>query len=205
MKRIRLILLAVLAANVTVAMVASAKGLLPSMVYRRGLTNEQIDRILSVHPDAQLRMTAQDWRAMRYQLCRFDCMTNYVEMIGGSNDCARILLQLHDDATTAWSRYANTSNALAKTLIQLDAATERANEYAEAYASAEVSYADATNRLQTAMADYMSASNRAARAEAKVARTEAFKSWLIEQRDNARLSTTKVLYQAIIDKLEGDE
>ena len=83
MKRIRLILLAVLAVNVTVAMVASAKGLLPSMVYRRGLTNEQIDRILSVHPDAQLRMTAQDWRAMRYQLCRFDCMTNYVEMIGG--------------------------------------------------------------------------------------------------------------------------
>ena len=179
-----------------------AKGILPSMVYRRGLTNEQIDRILSVHPDAQLRITAQDWRAMRYQLCRFDCMTNYVEMIGGSNDCARILLQLHDDATTAWSRYANTSNALAKTLIQLDAAKERANEYAEAYASAEVSYADATNRLQTAMADYMSASNRAARAEA---RTAAVVAWAEEQRDKALLPSTKAIWQSFLDRMEDNQ
>ena len=179
-----------------------AKGILPSMVYRRGLTNEQIDQILARHPDAQLRITAQDWRAMRYQLCRFDCMTNYVEMIGGSNDCARILLQLHDDATTAWSRYANTSNALAKTLIQLDAAKERANEYAEAYASAEVSYADATNRLQTAMADYMSASNRAARAEA---RTAAVVAWAEEQRDKALLPSTKAIWQSFLDRMEDNQ
>lgn len=46
------------------------------------------------------------------------------------------------------------------------------------------------------------ATNRADIAEAKVARMEAFKAWLVEQRDKAALPTTKALYQAIIDKLE---
>ena len=96
MRKFRLILLAVLAANIAVALTASAKGLLPCMVYRLGLTNEQIDQILSAHPDAQLRITAQDWRGMSYQLHRFQNMTNYVEEIGNSNDCARVLLRLHD-------------------------------------------------------------------------------------------------------------
>lgn len=73
-----------------------AKGLLPCMVNRRGLTNEQIDGILAKHPDAELRITAQDWRGMRYQLVRFGNMTNYVEQIGNSNDCAKVLLRLHD-------------------------------------------------------------------------------------------------------------
>lgn len=73
-----------------------ARGILPSMVYRRGLTNEQIDQILARHPDAQLRITAQDWRGMQYQLHRFGNMTNYVEQIGNSNDCAKVLLRLHD-------------------------------------------------------------------------------------------------------------
>ena len=190
MKRMLFILLAASAIGA-----ASAQGLLPCMVYRRGLTNEQIDFILERHPDAQLRMTAQDWQAMRYQLCRFDCMTNYVELIGNSNDCARVLLRLHDDAGTAWSRYATVSNMLARTQTQLDVATERANEYAEAYANA-------TNRLQAAMADYMSASNRAARAEA---RTASVVSWAEEQRDKAILPSTKALWQQFIDKLKGED
>ena len=48
------------------------------------------------------------------------------------------------------------------------------------------------------------ATNRADIAEAKVARMEAFKAWLVEQRDRAALPTTKALYQAIIDKLEDN-
>lgn len=48
------------------------------------------------------------------------------------------------------------------------------------------------------------ATNRADIAEAKVARMEAFKAWLVEQRDKAALPTTKALYQAIIDKLEDN-
>ena len=195
MKRATAITFVVFVVAVLVAMVASAKGLLPCMVYRRGLTNEQIDFILERHPDAQLRMTAQDWQAMRYQLCRFDCMTNYVELIGGSNDCARVLLQLHDDATTAWSRYSTASNMLVRTQRSLDDATERAQEYADAYANA-------TNNLQSIMADYMSASNRADRAEA---RTASVIAWAEEQRDKAILPSTKELWQKFIDKLKGDK
>lgn len=73
-----------------------AGGILPCQVYRRGLTNEQIDGILRKYPDVQLWITAQDWRGMRYQLTRFHNMTNYVEQIGGSNDCSKVLLKLHD-------------------------------------------------------------------------------------------------------------
>ena len=81
---------------VAISSTCLAGGILPCQVYRRGLTNEQIDGILAKHPDAQLRITAQDWRGMRYQLTRFHNMTNYVEQIGGSNDCSKVLLKLHD-------------------------------------------------------------------------------------------------------------
>ena len=196
MRKFRLILIAVLAANIAVALTASAKGLLPCMVYRRGLTNEQIDQILSAHPDAQLRITAQDWRGMSYQLYRFANMTNYVEEIGNSNDCARVLLGLHDRAETL-----SVSNAALVRVVRVvekarDEATERAQEYATAYA-------DTTNRLAALYIDFTAATNREAIAEAKVARTEAVKAWLEEQRDKALLPSTKAIYQAIIDRLEG--
>ena len=84
---------------VTAAMLAACcfgKGLLPSQVHRRGLDNWQIDDILAKHPTAVLRISAADWRGMRYQLHRFNNMTNYVEEIGSSNDCAKVLLRLTD-------------------------------------------------------------------------------------------------------------
>ena len=209
MKKVRLILLAVLAADILIALTASAKGLLPCMVYRHGLTNEQIDDILARRPDAQLRLTAQDWRAMRYQLHRFDCMTNYVAQIGRTNDAARVLLELHDRAETL----ATTNAALVKVanyaVARYNEAAERANEYAEAYAASTNQYWQAVSDFQAALHQAVeernAATNRATIAEAKVARTEAFKVWLVEQRDNARLSTTKALYQAIIDRLEAGE
>ena len=175
-----------------------ARGILPSMVYRRGLTNEQIDQILARHPDAQLRITAQDWRGMQYQLHRFGNMTNYVEQIGNSNDCAKVLLRLHDTieeatATNAFLR------AMGRTLeTRLEQATERAQEYADAYTAS-------TNRIASLFADLTSATNRASIAEAKVARTEAFKAWLVEQRDKALLPTTKAIYQAILDRMEDNQ
>ena len=178
------------------AFAAGANGLLPSMVYRYGLTNEQIDGLLAKHPDAQLRLTAQDWRAMKYQLCRFDCMTNYVAMIGGTNDAARVLLDLHDRA----EGLASVSNALAKAVARIgherDEAAERANEYAEAYASA-------TNSIAALRIYYTEATNRTAIAEARAARLDAFRAYLVEQRDNARLQTTKALYQALIDRIDA--
>ena len=60
---------------------------------------------------------------------------------------------------------------------------------------------EATNRLAMVTADYMSASNRAARAEA---RTAAIIAWAEEQRDKAVLPTTKAIWQEFIDRLKQE-
>ena len=172
---------------------AAARGILPCMVNRYGLTNEQIDDILTRHPDAQLRITAQDWRAMRYQLHRFGNMTNYVEQIGGSNDCARVLLDLDGKVTELRS----VSNTLARA----------ARTWEGMYDRKLGRYVSATNELRALNVRwtelYSVATNSAAAAERRAARADAAKEWLIEQRDKAILPSTKAIYQAIIDKLEG--
>lgn len=172
-----------------------AKGILPCMVYRHGLTNEQMDDLLARHPNGIVRVTAQDWRAMRYQLHRFDCMTNYVHLIGSTQDCERVLLYLHDkavDLSDATNRLGRIRRELEK---ERDLAAERAREYADAYA-------DATNRLAASIADYMSASNRAARAEA---RHNAIVSWAEEQRDKVISPLTKAIWQAFVDRLKKED
>lgn len=108
---------------------AAAKGILPCQVYRRGLTNEQIDGILARHPDAQLRITAQDWRGMQYQLHRFHNMTNYVEQIGNSNDCAKVLLHLHDVGEELKGSNSTLRVSLDKAVRDAEAWRETAAEY----------------------------------------------------------------------------
>ena len=184
---------------VVMALTALARGILPCMVNRYGLTNEQIDDILTRHPDAQLRITAQDWRAMRYQLHRFGNMTNYVEQIGGSNDCARLLLLLDDRITELKAA----TNSLCRA----------ARKYESALSSMERRYATATNAIAQVTAQlsereafwsaqYATATNATASAEARAARADALKTWLEEQRDKAALPTTKAIYKAILNKLE---
>ena len=206
MKRLRIVTLCLVAAG---ALVVSGKGVLPCMVYRYGLTNEQIEDILTRHPDAELRITAQDWRGMRYELSRFQCMTNYVNLIGSTQDCARVLLQLHDTAESWRSRHGAVSNLYVRTARELEQAADRAREYADAFADATnrlavsiTDYADATNRLAASIADYMSASNRAARAEA---RHNAIVTWAEEQRDKVISPLTKAIWQAFIDRLRKDD
>lgn len=58
--------------------------------------------------------------------------------------------------------------------------------------------AELTEQCQTAI-------QRATSAEARAARADALKAWLDEQRDKSPLQTTKKIYQAIIDRLEGVE
>ena len=206
MRRLQIVTLCLFAASV---IVASGKGVLPCMVYRYGLTNEQIDDILTRHPDAELRITAQDWRGMRYELSRFQCMTNYVNLIGSTQDCARVLLQLHDTAENWRSRHGAVSNLYVRTARELEQAADRAREYADAFTDATnrlavsiAGYTDATNRLAASIADYMSASNRAARAEA---RHNAIVTWAEEQRDKVISPLTKAIWQAFIDRLRKDD
>ena len=64
------------------------------------------------------------------------------------------------------------------------------------------------NPLQASIAElseqYQAAIQRATSAEARAARADALKTWLEEQRDKSPLQTTKKIYQAIIDRLEGE-
>jgi hypothetical protein len=59
-------------------------------------------------------------------------------------------------------------------------------------------------RIAELTAQYGAAVERATSAEARAARLNSLKAWLVEQRDRAVLSTTKAIYQAIIDRLEAD-
>ena len=59
-------------------------------------------------------------------------------------------------------------------------------------------------RLEELGEQYRAAVQRYTSAEARAARAEALKAWLEEQRDKAVLPSTKAIYQAIIDRLEGD-
>lgn len=130
-------------ASLILALAISSTGIagviLPCMVKRRGLTNEQIDGILARHPDAQLRISAQDWRGMRYQLARFHNMTNYVEQIGGSNDCARVLLRLHDTAEDLSRTNSTLRASLSQAVKDMEAWRDAATEYeADAKATKEI-------------------------------------------------------------------
>lgn len=184
------------------ATVCAAKGILPCQVMRRGLTNEQIDFILEKHPDAELRVSAQDWRGMKYQLKRFENMTNYVEQVGGSNDCARLILNLTDD-----SERLSTSNGFLR--IAVRDAERRVRNWAEAYDSATNAFNSATNYIAELQVGYSAATNRAAIAEAaervaeaRAARLDALREYLVEQRDKAVLPSTKAIYQVLIDKID---
>ena len=57
-------------------------------------------------------------------------------------------------------------------------------------------------RIEELRAQYQEAIERATSAEARAARLDALRAWLVEQRDKAVLPTTKAIYQAIIDRID---
>ena len=62
--------------------------------------------------------------------------------------------------------------------------------------------AEARAQVEELREKWQAALERATTAEAKAARAEAVKAWLVEQRDKASSSIIKAIYQAIIDKME---
>ena len=75
-----------------------------------------------------------------------------------------------------------------------------------------VQYTIATNDLASARserdwyhAEYDRAAAAAAAAEARAARLDALREWLVARRDAATLPSTKAIYQAIIDHIDNSE
>ena len=169
------------AAVVAAGAIAVARGVPEEIVTRRGLTAEQYDALFAKYPEATVRISAAEWRAMRYQLFRFANMTNWIDRAYTTNGLSRLMLDLQDgrEKAEAAERIAEAART----------AAERMKERAEKM------YAVATN--DTAIAE-----TRAAIAEARAERLDSLKDWLVEQRDKALLPTTKAIYQAIIDRIE---
>lgn len=168
---------------------AFAKGVLPSQVYRRGLTNEQIDFIMERRPDTELRLTQKDWQGMRFELCRYHNITNWCDIVNDKAGFAAMLAEAQDK-----------TNSLAKAVHSLS------NQLAVAdagYANLYASWQESTNRIAALSVDYAAATNREAIAEARAARLDALRDYLVEQRDKAALPTTKAIYQALIDKIDS--
>ena len=60
-------------------------------------------------------------------------------------------------------------------------------------------------KLEELRTAYAAATNSLFNAEARAARLDALRAHLVEQRDKAVLSTTKAIYQALIDRIDGKE
>lgn len=112
---------AVVALAAALSLAAGAKGILPSMVQRHGLTNAQIDYIFEKTPNAELRLTRQDWHAIRFEVCRYRNVTNWVAKVMGQDDFAAMLLSAQEATNTLstalkrlGSKYAQGTNALAR-------------------------------------------------------------------------------------------
>ena len=58
-------------------------------------------------------------------------------------------------------------------------------------------------RIAELTAQYSAAAERATSAEARAARLDALRSWLVEQRDKSPLQTVKAIYQGILDRLDS--
>lgn len=101
----------ILFATIT-AGVSFGKALLPSQYKRRGLTNEQIDYIMTKRPNEQLLMTAQDWRAMRFELCRYHNVTNWADELNDKAGFSAHLLNVEERMKDALSH----TNELHKTI-----------------------------------------------------------------------------------------
>lgn len=65
--------------------------------------------------------------------------------------------------------------------------------------------AEARQLAESWKTQWQSATNRAEIAEARAARADAARAWLVSQRDKATLPSTKAIYQAIIDRLDAAE
>lgn len=173
-----------------------------AMYSRNGLTDEQYEMLWAIGKRPSIDVaTARDWM---FRAARYHNVTNWLGLIGRTNDFARAIITITDraDALAATNialsavntKLANTMNAMEKALQQYRAENTnlvaRLSAAQESLADAQSNAAQITERLNAA--------------EARAARLDALKSWLEECRDKSLLDTTKKIYQAIINKLEDE-
>lgn len=187
--------------------VAAPNFVTPNMMKRNGLTDEQYELLWSQgkRPTVDIA-AARDWI---FRASRYTNVVEWLEVMGQSNDFARLshklqaenfgLLESNKVVVAINKALEREYNTISTKYI---AAVDRAQQYADAYASATNAFAAATNSLAQLRVDYANATNRAEIAEARAARLGSLRDYLVELRDKAPLLTTKSIYQALIDRID---
>lgn len=195
MKRIALV-----AAIATAIAASAAPFVTPNMVKRNGLTDEQYELLWSQGKNPKIdQSAAREWI---FKSSRYQNVVEWLQTLGKTNDFAKLAgvlstnnVALKDAVTT-----------LTATNTTLAAAKDRLEALSESY------YVAWTNSYWQAEAE----SNRAARAEARLTAAKSSltekREEYVEKRDDAKLQTTKSIYQTFIDiidaiiaKIDADE
>lgn len=167
----------------------------PDMVKRNGLTDEQYEFLWKQGKTPQIEIAAaRDWifRASRYQN-----VVEWLEELGATNDFAKLAHRLQGEnfdlsATNATLKTEVSSLGLRIRSLEIDVSVWQ--DY----------YNEATNYAAKVEANLDIATKRAEMAEKEAERLVALRAYLIEKRDKAKLTTTKELYQSLIDKIDAE-
>ena len=168
---------------------ASPHFVTPAMMKRNGLTDEQYEMLWSQgkHPQIDIA-AARDWI---FRASRYTNVVEWLEVCGKTNDFAKLSHKLQGDNFAL----AESNTAQRVEIRRLDIL---ASAYSNAWTNAEFEASDFSNRWNVA-------ESRATLNEARAERLDALRTYLVEQRDRAVLATTKAIYQALIDRIDGKE
>lgn len=181
-----------------------------AMRSRNGLTDEQYEFLWSIGKKPSIdTATARDWM---FRAARYHNVTNWLGMIGRTNDFAKAVQTLGDQVysltvtnkalTTLNTRLEKTFTAMDKEFKMIDKALRQSD--ADRQAQSERAE-ELFNKLVAERTKSNQLTEQLTSAEARAARLDTLKAWLEEQRDKVVLSSTKKIFQTIIDKLEGKE
>jgi len=177
----------VLCCGIYAAVSAAPNFVTPAMMKRNGLTDEQYELLWSQGKTPQIDVaTARDWI---FRASRYANVVDWLETLGQTNDFAKLSHKLQGENFAL----AETNRTQTIEILRLDSL---ATNYSNAWAVAECDVFDFSNRWNVAEA-------RATIAEKRAARLDTLRAYLVEQRDKAVLPTTKAIYQAIIDLIDG--
>lgn len=180
-----------------------------SMHSRNGLTDEQYEFLWSIGKKPSIdTATARDWM---FRAARYHNVTNWLGMIGRTNDFAKAVQTLGDQVysltvtnkalTTLNTRLEKTFTAMDKEFKAIDKALRQSDADRQAQSER---VEELFNELVAERTKSNQLTEQLNSAEARAARLDALKTWLEEHRDKAVLPSTKAIYQAIIDRMEAE-
>ena len=169
-----------------------------NMMKRNGLTDEQYELLWKQGKNPRIEQSAaREWifRSSRYQN-----VVEWLQTLGKTNDFAKLAsvlstnnVALKDAVTTLTS----TNSLLAQSISRLEELKNNLNKR-----NAELYTAWTNAEYQTSIE-----SNRAARAEQSLANAKSLlterREEYVEKRDDAKLQTTKAIYQTFIDIIDA--